>query len=274
MAVFKNGIFAVIDGQIINPTTNLTISIPCGAFFQAAGVLNLTQRSAIYQLVSDLQSYSIWDKMKAIYPMVGQAGVSSSFEINLKDPNTFRGTFSGSWTFANTGIKGDGSTGYMDTKLNPSNDLILNDMSFSYYSRTNIATASYDCGVTTTSGTNLSLNTAIQWSDNSTYYSMCYDPTELSKVQTNSAKYFIFNKPSSTSAILFENTTKTSSAVTNRSLVNANFYLGARNLNGSAANFSPRECAFLTLGNSLTDTEAANLYTAVQRFQTTLGRQV
>jgi hypothetical protein len=31
---------------------------------------------------------------------------------------------------------------------------------------------------------------------------------------------------------------------------------------------------FVYLGNSLTATNAANLYTAVQAFQTTLGRQV
>jgi len=117
MAVFKNGIFAVIDGQIVNPTSNLTVSVPCANFFTAARVLNITQRSAIYQLVSDLQYYSIWDKMKAIYPMVGQADVSSSFEVNLKDPNTFRGTFSGSWLYSDTGVTGNGEDTYMDTGI-------------------------------------------------------------------------------------------------------------------------------------------------------------
>jgi hypothetical protein len=45
--------------------------------------------------------------MKAIYPMVGQAGVSSSFQLNLKDPTTFKGIFSGSWTYASTGVTGN-----------------------------------------------------------------------------------------------------------------------------------------------------------------------
>ena len=37
---------------------------------------------------------------------------------------------------------------------------------------------------------------------------------------------------------------------------------------------SNKETCFNSIGDGLTDTEAANFYTAVQRFQTTLGRQV
>jgi hypothetical protein len=38
--------------------------------------------------------------------------------------------------------------------------------------------------------------------------------------------------------------------------------------------FSTREQAFASIGDGLTDTEVANFYTAVQSFQTTLGRAV
>lgn len=55
---------------------------------------------------------------------------------------------------------------------------------------------------------------------------------------------------------------------------NLNLYLGGLNVNNSASSYSDSECAFATIGDGLTDTEAANLYTAVQAFQTTLGRQV
>ena len=40
------------------------------------------------------------------------------------------------------------------------------------------------------------------------------------------------------------------------------------------ANFSSKECAFASIGDGLTDTEADDFYTAVQAFQTTLNRQV
>jgi hypothetical protein len=38
--------------------------------------------------------------------------------------------------------------------------------------------------------------------------------------------------------------------------------------------YTDRECAFASIGDGLTDTEAANFYTAVQAYQTTLSRQV
>jgi hypothetical protein len=103
---------------------------------------------------------------------------------------------------------------------------------------------------------------------------MCFNPVEISKIQTSTNKNFIFNKLT-TSSSLFENTTKTTTSVTNRSgLPNANFFIAARNLNGTVQQSSQRNCAFASIGDGLTDTEAANFYTAVQAYQTTLGRQV
>ena len=49
-------------------------------------------------------------------------------------------------------------------------------------------------------------------------------------------------------------------------------YIGGR----SGASLIPtnRQCAFSSIGDGLTDAEAANLYTRVQAFQTSLSRQV
>jgi hypothetical protein len=46
------------------------------------------------------------------------------------------------------------------------------------------------------------------------------------------------------------------------------------NNNGISAFYTTKECAFASIGDGLTDTEASNFYTAVQAFQTTLSRQV
>ena len=43
---------------------------------------------------------------------------------------------------------------------------------------------------------------------------------------------------------------------------------------GQPGNWSDRQCAFASIGDGLTDTDASTLYTAVQAFQTTLGRNV
>jgi hypothetical protein len=55
-----------------------------------------------------------------------------------------------------------------------------------------------------------------------------------------------------------------------------NVYFGASNVSTSntAFYFSPRENAFASIGDGLTDTQATALYNAVQTFNTTLSRQV
>ena len=56
------------------------------AFFDrvttAGGSLSATEKTAVNQLVLDMKSYSIWSKMKAIYPMVGAS--SAACAQNLK----------------------------------------------------------------------------------------------------------------------------------------------------------------------------------------------
>jgi hypothetical protein len=53
-------------------------------------------------------------------------------------------------------------------------------------------------------------------------------------------------------------------------------YLGAYNSISSAApiNFSSIQFAFNYIADGLTDTDATNLYTRVQAFQTALNRQI
>ena len=55
---------------------------------------------------------------------------------------------------------------------------------------------------------------------------------------------------------------------------NIPLFIGAANTTGGAVAFSNFQTAFASIGDGLTDTQAANFYTAVQAFQTTLGRQV
>jgi hypothetical protein len=52
-------------------------------------------------------------------------------------------------------------------------------------------------------------------------------------------------------------------------------FIGARNSNGVGGDFfNTYECAFASIGDGLTDTDAANLYTRVQAYQTALSRQL
>ena len=75
----------------------------------------------------------------------------------------------------------------------------------------------------------------------------------------------------------FKNNAQIGSTITSTSgtLPTWPIYIGANNRdNVSVIGYSPRQLAFSTIGDGLTDTNIANLYTAIQTFQTTLSRQV
>jgi hypothetical protein len=285
MAVFKNGIFAYNNGQIVTPQS-LGISLAgiqtCQQFFTSGSLIDTTQRYAVYALVADLETYGLWSKMKTIYPMVGQAGVSSSFQLNLKDPSTFKGTFSGSWIFSSTGAKPNGANGYMDTGLIPSASLSTGSTHLSYYSRTVSAQnevefgtwlASYSYGLEfslSRNGGGVSNKTQVYLHNADIGGQFITIPAE------NSQAFFIATRASTSSLALYRNTSllNTNTSAAAKSLSTFPLYLAAANNFGTPGNYSFKECAFASVGDGLTDTEAANLYTAVQRFQTTLGRQV
>ena len=243
-------------------------------FVQAAGLTDETQCIALVDLVADFKAYGLWDKMKAIYPMVGQPGVSSSFEVNLKDPTTFRGTFYGTWSFADTGATPDGSTGYMDSGLIPSVDIAsVNSTHIAAYVRTDsFSGAIMGCFNSPLAANGLYINPKF---GGGTQESRNNSGNGGNAVSTDSRGFWINNRISSSQYKIFRNLTTNQTSNTNISgLCTISAYIGALNREGLSVESQNREIAFASIGDGLTDEEAANFYTAVQRFQTTLGRQV
>ena len=60
----------------------ITTDTDAQAFITAAAITDPTQQAAINTLVVDLKGYSIWTKMKAVYPFVG--GTAATHKFNLK----------------------------------------------------------------------------------------------------------------------------------------------------------------------------------------------
>jgi hypothetical protein len=87
------------------------------SFITAASITDNTQKTAINTLVTDLKTYNIWTKMKALYPFVG--GSAFSHKFNLKDPRddngAFRLLFVNGWTHSSTGALPNGTDAYADT---------------------------------------------------------------------------------------------------------------------------------------------------------------
>jgi hypothetical protein len=239
------------------------------AFITAAAITDPTQQAAINTLVLDLKGYGIWTKMKAIYPIVG--GTESSHKYNLKDPQdtnaAFRLTFAVGWTHASTGMTP--TNAFANTQLNVSTQLTLNSHSFGIYSRTNNTVGNQVYGSTDLSTfltNNLAAGNFVSGSSATNLFTYTPNPS-TSLIMASRTSNTVFR--GFRAGVFLNQSTNSITA-----LPNFTFYLGARNGSGTAQFFNNHEVAFAFLGDGLTDTEAGNLYTAVQAFNTTLGRQV
>lgn len=242
------------------------------AFINAAGITDETQISAITTLVASLKSNSLWNKMKAIYPFVG--GSEASHKFNLKDPRdldaAFRLTFHGTFTHSETGIMPSAS--YANTYLAQSAHLGQNDIHFSVYSRTN-ATARDGASIGNNSGGGQNQSNLWLRTTGGLYMRASSTNSAAISDNTDTTGYYIVNRVSGTEVRCMKNSTlltQTVSSTTNN--ITGYFALFADKINGSFKD--NKQLAFATIGLGLTDTDMSNLYTAVQAFQTTLGRQV
>ena len=98
----------------------------------------------------------------------------------------------------------------------------------------------------------------------------------ITDASTSSFGFFIGTRTAANLLKQYRNSTNTSTSTLN-STVTSLSDLGSINIgrvNPFISEYSNRECAFASIGDGLTDTEASNFYTAVQTYQTALGRQV
>jgi len=251
------------------------------AFITATGISG-TDATAINTLVLSLKSTNVWTKLKAVYPIIG--GTATTHKFNLKDPRdldvAFRLAFSGGWTHSSTGMLPNGTNAYANTFLAPSTSLINNSTHLSYYSRTTASGANRGSIGVSTGAASLPLFTLYgRNSSNSVLMdSYNYNNNRLGISDSNGAGFYVNNR---TSSIYF---TANKNGIISGTNVVANTYdittcvfpitIGALNLNGTVTQFSVFESAFASIGNGLSDVEAAAYYTAVQTYQTTLGRQI
>ena len=239
------------------------------AFFTAAGITDTTQKSAVNTLVTDLKTANIWTKMKAIYPFVG--GSATSHKFNLKDPRDLDGAyriiFNGGMTHSALGMVSNYTTSYADTRLIPSTALSnMFSQHVSVYSQTSTA-----------SPTN-NTNSIGEWQDGTR--AMLMKVRSLSNIfswevgagfasvsNTDGKGFYLGSVVANNSVKLYKNNTNvaTNTATFTGSLPTQMQPIG-KNEN--------KTFSFSSIGDGLTDGEAAAFYTAVQNFNTTLNRQV
>jgi hypothetical protein len=261
---------------ISSPPLSTGVDADAQAFFNrvtaAGGTLSGTEQTAVNTLVVQMKADGTWTPMKAIYPMVGASAAACA--QNLKS-SSFTGTFTSGWTFASTGVTGNGTSAYMDTNLNPNTTMTNYFAHLSFYNRTDNSSTGIDIGCLADGA-----------ADN--YFLQCFSVglnATRGAVQrlnnynlftpTDKKGFFVANTSASNNSKLYQNgTLKNTNTTTDLAIKPPrNIVIGAANYTSVIA-FSNRECAFSTIGDSLTDTQASNFYTAVQAFQVSLSRSV
>jgi hypothetical protein len=207
-------------------------------------------------------------------PMLGsqQAYIASQFKYNLKDPRdldaAFRLVFNGGWTHSSNGATPNGTNGYADTKLVPSSVLSTSSAHFTKYNRTN------DLIPNKLDGSFQDLNLSFFQLNYTTANGSIGNNGAATYTPTDTRGLFNVTRTATNALKVFKNNTNLASSTdTITAIPNTNVFLGARNSN-TIAFYNSYQVAFSSLGDGLTDTDAANLYTRVQTYQTALSRQV
>lgn len=253
----------IINPYLVQPS--ISYGTLTTAWIAATGEVDLTILSALNTLETSLDTYGLTAKIKALYPFVG--GTATKHKFNFMDARdldaAYRLVFNGGWTHSSTGALPNGTNAYADTKLNTLTVLSISSAHISHYART-----TPNVGVLMA---NDSLDCFLQLAGGQLYGSLAaaYSTT----TQAANAAFYMVNRPNGTNQKLIRNSTiLLNDSKTSTSFANKNIFLGA--YNGAAVYPSNAEIAIASIGDGFTDTEAANYYTAVQAFQTTLSRQV
>lgn len=271
MIGYGNSMFLATHGILARSASGGAVDPDAQAFITAASITDPTQQSAINQLVVDLKGYSIWSIPNlVIYPMVGGTNTSTSY--NLRNPAQFQISWIGGVVSSNNGVQFNGmnsygNTGYIPTTVGAS----INSFHVSLYSRTNTNTG-VDMGVQR--GTTYLLNAAR--SSGQAYTSINSQSFEVYS-NSDGTGFYLGNRQASNDSDAWKNGVKqvNGTNTTNPSeFPNIAIFIGAFNSLGSAAQFTNKQLAFVSMGGGMTDTQAVNFRTAVQAFNTTLGRQV
>lgn len=265
----------------INAGATPSVAPAAQAFLDATGITDETITTAINDLYNSLDADGIWDKCDAIYPFVG--GTADTHKYNLKDPQdtngAFRITWAGTVTHNANGITGNGTTGYGDTNYNPTTTaLSLNDNHLSLYCRTTGANEQVSDFAMRTATVDNAFEFNVRRNNTFTFRTG-QSTTQLASVANTDAQgFYIGSRRTSTDVEIYKNgaSEATNTNATAGALGDANLFICCLNFAGvtGAIEFTSRNYAFASIGSGLSDTEAANFYTAVQAFQTALSRNV
>ena len=232
---------------------------------------------AVDALVVGLKADSLWTGIKALYPMIG--GTASRHERNLKNPAdtnaAHRILWGGGVTHTATGAKGNGTNGYGDCNIQPSDFAQDSLMGGFYLIRTpNFDSCQMGAGNTGATasrflcGANHSTRGTLGWVNQ-------YGFTDTTFITPQVGNFLIQRTPTSSGAELYLNGTFEHEIVEvlSSQVINRNVNLFCEN-NTSKLYYSDAELAIAYLSSSLSSSDVTKLHNRITTYQTGLGRNV
>ena len=186
-------------------------------------------------------------------------------KYNLKNTGSFSGSYVGGWNPGYSGNKPNGSTGYMDTFINPVTTLSTASAHFYLTLRTSIIENATEIGNNDSAFIvgGFSTSGLLDMPTTTDRISLGISPTS-----NNKGNYLVMLNSNSRKVLRNQiNVGQAGPATTN-------FDSSTIKIATGKFAISSKENAFATIGDGLTDYESKALYWIVQKYQTTLGRQV
>jgi hypothetical protein len=245
------------------------------AFITAAALTNPTHQSAVDTLVKALKSNGTWSKYIAIYPLVG--GTADSHKYNLKDPRDLDAAYRIGWV----GTINHSADGFSNTTPSYGNTFYTGAVhSMGCYTPNNQSLVDAAMGGNVDNGTApVYIRTQIhaRYSDGVTYMDTINATSgRVSAATTGPIGYLTSSYSPGVACFGCRNGTQIASTTPPNGLPPSGlpFYVGGSSVVGGTGSNEGRVFSFFTIANYLTLAEIAADYTAIQAYQTALGRAV
>jgi len=271
---------SITPTNTVTPTPTPSASVPSGdadataylaAVVTAGGTTNATIDAAVQTLFTDLKTAGVYSKLNNFYPMVG--GVAGSHAINANLDTAYDLTFAGGWTHNASGSTGNGSNAYADTSYQPFSETTVSATTFGYYNHKAISLTGERYTGTLN---NVSPQQWFAFRNSSLTENRIGFGLNTITISLNSGQQgmLMFTTNSSNKFISHYNGTSSSPGSTILPpLPDFPVFMGALNLTGNPYGYTDMGFAFFFNSNyRLTSTELDDLATAINDFQTSLGR--
>ena len=241
------------------------------AWITATGESDTTILNALNDLESDISTYGIISKIVALYPYVG--GTATKHKFNFIDTANFDITWNGGVTHDSNGVTGS-VNGYGNTSLVPNSVLSLNSTHVSVNIKAAAASSSRSVLGAMNSGFTNGLYIYPKISNNIYFDVNASSGGNNPLPNTIENGFFVINRVNSTQQSAYRNGASLGTSTRNSSSLSTQpITVLASNINGTISDYyNGGTLNFISIGGGLTPTEIANLNTAVNAFNTALGR--